>query len=64
MRSESPWPYLPALLALAMAAMTAPAAATAQAISLCSGGKAPAPGDAPDDCAQACHFAAQRKRSR
>jgi hypothetical protein len=66
LRSE-PFAYLPALLALALAAIAVPARAEARLISLCSGSSLPAPG-APSpskpsrDCDQACHIGCSREK--
>lgn len=60
LRSE-PLAYLPALLALALAAVAVPARAEARLISLCSGSSLPAPGIPSRDCDQACLLAAAEK---
>jgi hypothetical protein len=61
LRSE-PLAHLPALLALALAAVAVPARAEARLISLCSGSSLPAP-DAPSrDCDQACHIGCSREK--
>ena len=64
MRRE-PLAYLPALLALTLAAFSLPARAETRLISLCSGGSLPAPDtpNAPDrDCDQACHIGCTREK--
>ena len=61
LRSE-PFAYLPALLALALAAIAVPARAEARLISLCSGSNLPAPGAPSRDCDQACHIGCSREK--
>ena len=59
MRRE-PVAYLPALLALTLAAFSLPARAETRLISLCSGNSLP---DEPDrDCDQACHIGCTREK--
>ncbi len=60
LRSE-PLAYLPALAALALAAVSLPARAEARLISLCSGGTLP--NGTPDrDCDTACHVGCTRTK--
>ena len=61
LRSE-PLAHLPALLALALAAVAVPARAEARLISLCSGSSLPAPGIPSRDCDQACHIGCSREK--
>ena len=61
LRSE-PLAYLPALLALALAAFSLPARAEARLISLCSGSSLPAPSIPNRDCDQACHIGCSREK--
>ncbi len=66
MRHE-PLAYLPALVALALAAFSLPARAHSQLISLCSGATVPAnPGDpgkrGDRDCDSACHVGCTRQK--
>jgi hypothetical protein len=66
LRSE-PLAHLPALLALALAAVAVPARAEARLISLCSGSSLPAPGTPTPitpgrDCDQACHIGCSREK--
>jgi hypothetical protein len=64
MRHE-PMAYLPALLALALAAFSLPARAQTQLITLCSGGSLPGtPMPRNQDCDSACHVGCTaRKKS-
>ena len=60
MLRRDPLAYLPALLALMLAAFSLPAGAEIRLISLCSGGSLPAqPGR---DCDQACHIGCSREK--
>lgn len=60
MLRREPLAYLPALLALALAALAIPARAEARLISLCSGNSLPsAPGR---DCDPACHVGCNREK--
>ncbi len=61
LRSE-PLAHLPALLALALAAVAVPARAEARLISLCSGSSLPAPSKPSRDCDQACHIGCSREK--
>jgi hypothetical protein len=57
---REPLAYLPALLALTLAAFSLPARAETRLISLCSGGSLPG---APDrECDQACHIGCTREK--
>ena len=59
LRTE-PLAHLPALLALALAAISLPARAEARLVSLCSGGNQPA--GSGRDCDPACHIGCHRDR--
>jgi hypothetical protein len=60
MLRREPFAFLPALLALTLAAFSLPARAEARLISLCSGGSLPG---APDrDCDTACHVGCPREK--
>ena len=63
MRRE-PLAFLPALVALALAALSVPAHAQTLLISLCAGGSLPMPGQAPArrDCDMACHAGTARSK--
>lgn len=61
LRSE-PLAHLPALLALALAAVAVPARAEARPIRLCSGSSLPAPSTPSRDCDQACHIGCSREK--
>jgi hypothetical protein len=61
LRTE-PLAHLPALIALALAAIAVPARAEARLISLCSGSSLPAPGTPSRDCDQACHIGCSREK--
>ena len=59
---RDPLAHLPALLALALAAMALPAQAQARLVTLCSGGSLPVPGRGQDPgCEQACHVGCRRE---
>jgi hypothetical protein len=68
MRPESlrnePLGYLPALIALAMAALSLPTRANTQLLSLCSGTTLPASPtkNGKSDCDSACHVGCQRQK--
>jgi hypothetical protein len=59
LRTE-PLAHLPALLALALAALAVPVRAEARLISLCSGGSLP--GEPGRDCNPACHVGCSREK--
>jgi hypothetical protein len=63
LRNE-PLAYLPALIALAMAAVSLPARANTQLVSLCSGATLPGKTDQRGnrDCDTACHVGCQRQK--
>jgi hypothetical protein len=61
LRTE-PLAHLPALLALALAAMSLPAQSQTRLVSLCSGSSLPSPSAPSRDCDQACHIGCSRER--
>jgi hypothetical protein len=61
LRTE-PLAHLPALIALALAAIAVPARAEARLISLCSGSSRPAPSTPGRDCDPACHIGCSREK--
>jgi hypothetical protein len=62
MLRRDPLAYLPALLALTLAAFSLPARAEAPLVSLCSGSSLPAPSTPSRDCDQACHISCSREK--
>lgn len=62
MLRHEPLAHLPALLALALAAMSLPARAEAQLTSLCSGRSLPGPQAPRRECDQACHVGCSREK--
>jgi hypothetical protein len=61
LRTE-PLAHLPALVGLALAALSLPARADAQLVSLCAGGSLPGQVPARRDCDQACHVGCNREK--
>lgn len=60
---REPLAHLPALIAIALAAVSLPAFSTTRLVALCSGGEVPLPGQAPNrDCDQACHIGCSRTK--
>jgi len=61
---HEPLAHLPALIALALAAISLPARANTQLLTLCSGATLPAnPGKTgKSDCDSACHVGCQRQK--
>lgn len=58
-----PLAHLPALIALALAAVSLPAFSTTRLVALCSGGAMQLPGQTPRrDCDQACHIGCSRTK--
>lgn len=62
MLRNNPFAYLPALIALALAAISLPARAQVQLASLCSGGSLPTAPAGSRDCDQACHIGCNRPK--